>query len=255
MKGRHCVTDIICIIVEAWIWWLDIAGTVSIHTISFCVLDGRQRRCGQKTVLLYSNQEARAFVRSMVLFLSASDVSVCKVRCLIHFFFFFLGGGGSAGAYCLALMRVLKRSTDAACTAAVSRWFHSLVVRTKQFFSWSLLHLGTWNVREFFRMWWWIPLVATQSVKVFAQIGRRGLCPARNSEGRNVRPVPRRKRKEKKSGVFGFGDWTSLARYSYIPLGFVNWTVDRRCGQMCSGWTLVMEWAWHVHKQWLSTSA
>ena len=64
-------------------------------------------------------------------------MSVCLCVCV---------GWSSAGVYCLAVMKVLNRSTDGACTAATSRWFHSLAVRTKkEFFGWSVLHLGTWK--------------------------------------------------------------------------------------------------------------
>ena len=46
-------------------------------------------------------------------------------------------------AYCLAVMRVLKLSTDGAYTAAASRWFHSLVFRTKnEFFKGLVQHLN-----------------------------------------------------------------------------------------------------------------
>ena len=89
-------------------------------------------------------------------------------------------------------MGVLKRSTDGVLEAlylwgvhsGVSRWFHSLAVRTREENSnWSVLHLGTWNVRGLFRMWSWKLLVIPQPENVFALIKRPGLCLARNSEG------------------------------------------------------------------------
>ena len=57
----------------------------------------------------------------------------------------------SADTYYLAVMRILKRSTDRACTTALSRWFHSLAIKTnKALFSWSVWYLGTQNARELF---------------------------------------------------------------------------------------------------------
>ena len=135
----------------------------------------------------------RSQISVSVWYVASSIFGICRTRVG--------GGGGSSGAYCLAVMRV-KRSTDGACTAAESRWFHSLVVRTKKvFFSWSVLHLDTWNVRELFRRWSWIPLVTTQVI-VIALIRRPGLCLARNSEGGTTGKNPSATFKRKKSQVY-----------------------------------------------------